>query len=557
MQLQQTFNRLDAKFQLLDRLPESLYHPIVTHTHGSLKQRIEGILQWRDYLLAGELPELALLAWPEPDIALVVLKRLEALEIVKYCQDQEELTDSILLDICEAISSVEAFNELDPGFDDRLAQEQKQRDRDSPFDDPRNESSNQNSNNKGENIDDSEGGTEFNSEISPENNPYQELSNTQSTSTQVPEDNPENEFFDLNNDLISKSQFPVQHTADNEPTYSDKHYIDQYLENNWQQLAQNWDSLAAVYTELGGFLGRGWDLTQGLLASQGWKDIEKYQQNLQNLPQITKIIASIGRCRERQGHEKSHTEAIMQPIKRIIEKETPIQTPNVIMHTSGIKQSDDISRLLASEAALLGNSQLKMLWQAKRAERTLLTYEIDGVLSQHEPIEIEDLETIQEEKESINQGYGPILVCLDTSASMHGELENTAKAITLEAFRIALEENRGCYLFLFGGPEQVIQYDLNCSKSGLSDLLNFISQSFHGGTDILGPLLMALEKVQERDWEKADILLLSDGRFPVMEQQKQKIQWARRNNECRIHGVQLGDWRGEGMGEFCDFIHYI
>jgi len=351
----------------------------------------------------------------------------------------------------------------------------------------------------------------------------------------------------------------VNEVSNNFPVYET--VIDQHLENNWRQLAQNWDSLAIVYNELGGFLGKGWDLTQGLLASQGWQDIAKYQQQVQLLPWLKKLIASLGRCcqesQECQGEEKSLSEEIVQPIKRVIDEEVQIKTPERVMHTSGIKQSDDISRLLPSELALLGNSKLKILWHAKRAERTLLTYEIDGVLSQHEPIEKEQLEPIHYDKDETDLGYGPILVCLDTSASMQGEIESMAKAITLEALRLAFEENRACHLFMFSGPEQVLQHSLDLTSQGLQELLAFISQSFHGGTDILGPLLLALEKVQEQSWEKADILLISDGRFPISGQQKQKIQWARENNDCRIHAVQLGNWQGEGVNAFCDYTHRV
>jgi len=40
---------------------------------------------------------------------------------------------------------------------------------------------------------------------------------------------------------------------------------------------------------------------------------------------------------------------------------------------------------------------------------------------------------------------------------------------------------------------------------------------------VITPLLTALEKTQQQDWEKADILLVTDGRFPVTEQYKKRL----------------------------------
>jgi len=40
-----------------------------------------------------------------------------------------------------------------------------------------------------------------------------------------------------------------------------------------------------------------------------------------------------------------------------------------------------ISRMLPSELVFLGHPQLKMLWHARRAEKALLTYRVEGVLS--------------------------------------------------------------------------------------------------------------------------------------------------------------------------------
>lgn len=50
---------------------------------------------------------------------------------------------------------------------------------------------------------------------------------------------------------------------------------------------------------------------------------------------------------------------------------------------------------------------------------------------------------------------GPILLCVDTSGSMRGARETVAKSLALECMRAAREQERGCYVFAFSGPQEV------------------------------------------------------------------------------------------------------
>ena len=51
----------------------------------------------------------------------------------------------------------------------------------------------------------------------------------------------------------------------------------------------------------------------------------------------------------------------------------------------GIKRSGLISRMLASEAALIRHPVLHRLWRARLAESQLLSYEDEAVLTQRQP----------------------------------------------------------------------------------------------------------------------------------------------------------------------------
>lgn len=136
--------------------------------------------------------------------------------------------------------------------------------------------------------------------------------------------------------------------------------------------------------------------------------------------------------------------------------------------TRGLTRSDDISRLLPGEAALIARGrqirQAKLLFYSKLAEKALSTYERDGWG--------EFPTNIVPERREIRPtaDRGPILLCVDTSGSMQvtgitldcslqlllqGPREVVAKALTLECMRAAKEQDRGCYVFAFSGPREV------------------------------------------------------------------------------------------------------
>lgn len=552
-----SLHALDQKFAILDELPESLYALVITHSHGELHQRAAGILQWRDALLAGELPSEQRLIWPEEQICRTILMRLEVLDIVQYCRQQEELADSVLESILEGVSSAEDFSRKTASidsFDDKQAQRQNIRDRDSAFEDHDGLSDHLDSS-SGET--DEAGTDKSGGETIPR--PITSPQAQNETNLNVESQHPAGATPAAEPQIASTNA--AAHSLDTEPSQqlaiTAEHSAD-YIEEQWRELAESWHELSELFDELSSFLGRGWDLTRGLLASGGWRAIIRYRKLIKQLPYLQQLVAMLGRLRETSGSndEQSITEQIFTPVRRIVNVEEEVITPHAVNETGGITRSDDIARMLPMELALLGHPRLNILWHAKRAEKTLMTYQLQGVLSEHTPQERELIEEQQEQKKTAT-GHGPIIVCLDTSGSMQGEAEQVAKALVLEALRIAFEEDRRCYVFSFSGPQQVLQHELDLTTGGLGKLLQFLQQSFHGGTDITQPLIEALRKQQQQGWEQADILLISDGRFPPQPQLAERIKKAKATQQLRLHGVLLGNWRGKALQELCDPVHHF
>ena len=84
-----------------------------------------------------------------------------------------------------------------------------------------------------------------------------------------------------------------------------------------------------------------------------------------------------------------------------------------------------------------------------------------------------------------------------------------------------------------------------------------MGQTFHGGTDISGPLERALAKLDERNWQLADLLIASDGEFGATPAVAAQIRRAKDEMGLRIQGVLIGDRETVGFLEIADEIYWM
>ena len=607
--------QLEQEFSALDALPDVLYAVIITHTHGNLLTRAQGIMQWRKALLAGQLPEMAALCWPEETLRKTILMRIETLEIPSFCQGQESLTDSVLKDICAGISSAEDYLAKTANkFNDKLAQRQKIKEKDSSFRDeegiadhvesrdpsvPSKTTEPPNSNKQK-----SRSSPTQHEKPTASRETSSGLSGQSSSRRGSPEPSTFNQAPNQTSNQTSNHGAPKQSTSSKSTSNQSKagqnlahqnnagEAVIDNLQQRWQNLAENWQALDEVDRQIdqqanaqlghkkhntaltatsssrsqtqdkGKKLpGRGWDLSTGLLSSHGWRDIIRYRQRIKDLPELSHFIAAIGRDKKYYGNKTSDKVDNSQQNKTPTQKKHSESSyakdiPRKALEMDGIEHGDDINRMLPAELALLCHPILKTLWHAKRAERLLLLYQHQGKQGQGKKKlgakKTTGLPSKQGIKGKSDLGRGPIIVCLDTSGSMQGEPEHIAKAIVLEALQVAHREQRRCYLFAFSGPEQSTHIQLNLSDGGLIALLKFLQFSFHGGTDLNPVLKLALDKQAEDDWAKADLLLVSDGRFPINKAIVKTIDDSKRTQKLRVFGVLTGNWQHAGMKSFCD-----
>lgn len=150
-----------------------------------------------------------------------------------------------------------------------------------------------------------------------------------------------------------------------------------------------------------------------------------------------------------------------------------------------------------------------------------------------------------------------MILCVDTSASMAGGPEKVGKALVLEAMRTAARERRACLLLAFSGPGDLQELSLGRDADGICRLADFLSASFHGGTDIVAPLERALDLVEAHEWRQADVLIASDGEFGATGSTLARLAAARQKLGLRVQGVLIGDRETIGLREISDEVFWI
>lgn len=175
---------------------------------------------------------------------------------------------------------------------------------------------------------------------------------------------------------------------------------------------------------------------------------------------------------------------------------------------SGVTLGRDLENLLPQELALLDDEDFSILFDAKYIENTLFCFEKQGYLSYLKEQEIEEEREIEEEESS--ECKGAMIICVDTSGSMQGNPEFVAKAMTLFLASKAISKKRPCYLINFSDRIECMDFE---GGGGIARLNDFLTLSFNGGTDIAPALREGVKKMQESQFEKSDLLLISDGAF--------------------------------------------
>lgn len=275
-------------------------------------------------------------------------------------------------------------------------------------------------------------------------------------------------------------------------------------------------------------LGRLWDLSEGTFETSGFEILDTFAKLLEHDESLKELADLLGKqTRAQISYEKELRDKVV--IKSSWQPKHAYKG-----EINGLRFSNDISSVLPSELSLMNNPAANKLFQLKFAQKQLLSYDYQRMEEEQEESK-EKEETTIEKKEP----KGPIIICVDTSGSMHGTPENIAKTITFALSKIAIEEERKCYLISFSTSIETLDLT-DFSANPIGRLVQFLRMSFHGGTDATLALKHAVKMLSENEWKNADVLMISDFVMQTLDNDiKTQIEYAQKDN-TNFHSLVIG-----------------
>jgi uncharacterized protein with von Willebrand factor type A (vWA) domain len=330
----------------------------------------------------------------------------------------------------------------------------------------------------------------------------------------------------------------------------------QGFRDEWELHKSGLEEALALMQGLGDLAHWSRDQLRGLLRSREWREAQRISALLAHLQPLADLIRALGRAQHHPRAAPAPTAAPHALHEPTPMRERETRLPDAPGELKGIRHSDRLERMLGSEAMQIRHPVLHKLWRARLAESRLLTYESEAVLLERVP----DPDGVRPRHaapapEALERG--PMILCIDTSGSMKGGPENIAKAVVLEALRTAQREGRRCRLMAFGGPDELVERELDLSHDGLHGVLELIGQAFDGGTDVQTPIERAIAQVHTEGWRSADLLIVSDGEFGCTGATLARLDTARAELGLRVQGILVGDRETMGLLEVCDHIFWL
>lgn len=304
-----------------------------------------------------------------------------------------------------------------------------------------------------------------------------------------------------------------------------------------QETVKRLQALLGVQLE---YLGIGGTWGAGVWQERSWGYLEEYVKLAESNPAVQRLAELLGRYEA----ERVQQELLRAP--------TPLEhRPRVLLRSGGeevrgVRQSGDISRLTTGELVSLGDPDLEILFYMRLLDQQLLTYDYAGA-QEHGYGEINEAPVPARRVDR----KGPIILCIDTSASMAGEPELVAKTISLALLRIAIRERRPCWAISYSHTQDLRQVELTRFPDSLGDLVQFLSMSFRGGTDPVPALQAAFARLETAAFDRADILWVTDGVFEVPEAFERHLREVRAEKNVRIHTLLVGEAVVPDFVDFC------
>lgn len=218
----------------------------------------------------------------------------------------------------------------------------------------------------------------------------------------------------------------------------------------------------------------------------------------------------------------------------IVLRENDFFAENIPQEVFALHQTDDLNYLLPTELAQLDDPELEILFYKSFIEKKLLSYQLWGIYREI----AENYDIFKKKKE----GYGDLIICLDTSGSMRGINEVISKAITLTLVNLLQELEIPFVFCTFSKKAKFINLDKNFFGKQFKIVSKELKRSFYGGTDFDNVVQEIYSNFNASKFKRANILVISDFNFKNLSTNTSKIIDKFSNEkEIGFHSLSISD----------------
>lgn len=97
-------------------------------------------------------------------------------------------------------------------------------------------------------------------------------------------------------------------------------------------------------------------------------------------------------------------------------------------------------------------------------------------------------------------------------------------------------QNRACYLINFSTDIETMELS---GKDNAINLINFLTMSFNGGTDVAPALREGVKKMQEDSFKQSDVIVIYDGYFDEISQNLQQQMQDQRHKGNKFYLLDI------------------